>query len=108
MTNPAEHISTLQRLVAIVDQKLDEHSAEEGVMNGMRDYAAWRERRAAATAKLVEFLTANEGARFREKPPHDHSVTMAGIRASSTMGLVGALKNWTTAARKRILDHDRP
>ncbi|WP_415280166.1 hypothetical protein [Brucella sp. BZ] len=100
------NIDTLKRLVALVDQKLDEHRAEEGAMNGMKDYAAWRERRAAANAKLLDYFTANENARFLEKPPHDHSVTMAGIRSSSTMGFDAALKNWTASARKRIMVHE--
>ena len=47
-----------------------------------------------------------EGAVFSYRPPHDHAVRLAGIRSSSTSGFKDALRNWLTAARKKLeADH---
>ena len=36
-----------------------------------------------------------------------YTVASMGIRATSTMGLVGALRNWITQARKKAQDPER-
>ncbi|MER9851788.1 hypothetical protein NKJ55_31710 [Mesorhizobium sp. M0106] len=96
-------IETLERLVPLVEQKLAEASAEVGEYSHA-DYDGWRQRRAAAEAKLTTFFTDQEGARFNVGS--ENSVKMAGLRASSTSGLVGAPSNWRTAAGKQIAKAD--
>ncbi|MES0164870.1 hypothetical protein NKJ87_02595 [Mesorhizobium sp. M0027] len=98
-------IETLERLVELLDEKLAVAKAETGEFMHA-DYSAWRARHDMAEAKLVEFFTNEEGARFNPRPAGEHSVRMAGLRASSTSGTTGALTNWRTAARKKIAADD--
>lgn len=98
-------IQTLERLVPLVEQKLAESSAEAGAFSHA-EYDGWRQRLNAAEAKLIAFLSEQEGARFSHKPASEHSVKMAGLRASSTGGTTAALQNWCTAARKQIAKAD--
>lgn len=92
-------IETLERLVALVEEKLLVAHIETGEYSHA-DYDGWRKRTNAAHATLIAFFTGQEGARFNAGS--EHSVRMAGLRATSTGGTVGALQNWRTAARKQI------
>ncbi|MER8990443.1 hypothetical protein [Mesorhizobium sp. M0678] len=105
MTAMTLWIETLERLVALLDEKLAVAKAETGEF-GHAEYSAWRARHDMAEAKLIEFFTNEEGARFNPRPAGEHSVKMAGLRASSTSGTTGALTNWRTAARKKIAAQD--
>lgn len=91
----------LQRLVALVGQKLAEADELVGDLPSSR-YHEWRGRRDRADRAMMDFFRAEAHAEFRIRPSDSHSVTMAGLRASSTMGFAGALRNWQTAAEKRI------
>ncbi|MBX3580804.1 MAG: hypothetical protein KF810_02760 [Rhizobiaceae bacterium] len=90
----------LQRLVPIVEEKLASAHAVVGDMNG--DYHGWKQRLNVAEAALVEHFTDQENAWFRESSS-GHSVRMAGIKASSTISVASALRNWRTAAQLKLL-----
>ncbi|ESY42069.1 hypothetical protein X747_14990 [Mesorhizobium sp. LNJC384A00] len=98
-------IETLQRVVQVVDEKLAAANAEQGEYSHT-DYDGWRRRTAAAQEKLIAYFTNEEGARFNDRPAHEVSVKMAGVRATSTGGTTAALRNWHTAACKRIAADD--
>jgi hypothetical protein len=57
----------------------------------------------ARNAALAEVAARLEkaGAKTR-RDTSEGSIRFAGLRASSTMGLEGAIRNWLTAARKRL------
>lgn len=89
----------LQRLVDIIDEQLKAATETVGAWSSSdRD---WHARRDVALNRVAVHL-GGYGASFAFTPAHDHRVTLAGIRSSSTSGLDGALRNWQAAARKRI------
>ncbi|MCJ8142939.1 hypothetical protein MKI84_08420 [Ancylobacter sp. A5.8] len=88
---PAE----LRRLVGVVDVIL---ASLPAVDHSRRDSHA--EHRKAAVAALDD-LARTEGARWRDKGS-ELSVTLGGIRASSTRGAAAALQNWRTAVAQKI------
>lgn len=92
MTEQHENLARLCRLIA---EKCDGLPPYD-----YREDAAVRLHRDAVTALASELATA-EGAAIRESGSA-MSVRLAGIRATSTMGLLGALSNWRAAAQKRI------
>lgn len=96
-------IETLERLVALVEEKLLAAHLATGDYSHA-DYDGWRKRSSAAEAELIAFFTDEEGARFNSSA--ERSVRMAGIQASSTTGTIGALQNWRTAARKKLAAED--
>lgn len=59
---------------------------------------AWRDQ----VRQLGRDLQSDLGARIVERPAQGATVTLAGIRASSTSGLTSALRNWIAAAEKRL------
>lgn len=89
----------LQRLIPIVEEKLVAADAVTGEMAG--DYHGWNNRLRSAEAALVEHFTRHEDAKFGETGDA-HTVRMAGIKASSTMGIRVALRNWRTSAQMKI------
>lgn len=54
-----------------------------------------------AVNEIIEALQANEGA-VAKSDWRGASITIAGISATSTMSMLGALSNWQAAAEKRI------
>ena len=82
-------IENLQRLITLVEEKIAEHRQATGELD-LANYGAWRARVDAADNALIKHFTDEEGARFSKRPPHDHTVQMAGIRSSST-GTAGAI-----------------
>lgn len=87
-----------------VARMLDEARKEIGDMGA--DYTGWNQRRRNEEANLARRLTSAFDARI--KIESSVSLTMAGIRSTSTLGLFGAAQNWLTAADKRIGGgHDR-
>ena len=50
---------------------------------------------------MVTTLVVGHGGRIRYGDPA--RVSLAGITSTSTMGVVGAARNWCTAARNRLL-----
>lgn len=63
-------------------------------------YGQWIKRQAEVTRDVAIRLTA-EGASVIEDG-HLTRFTFAGIKATSTMGLAGALRNWRQAAEKKL------
>lgn len=55
-----------------------------------------------AVAALVEELTVTEGAVIREIGDVS-SVRLAGIRATSTQGILAALHNWRVAVDRKLM-----
>ncbi len=94
----------LSRLVDTVSVQLIKADEKSGAFDPT-NYSDWRRRYDIAVADLKRTMEA-EGAVFSYRPPHDHAVRLAGIRSSSTSGFEGALRNWLTAARKKLeADH---
>lgn len=56
-----------------------------------------------AVEQLELELEQQEGARFGEQSGN-HTVSLAGIRAGSTMSVNSALQNWCVGVRKRLGD----
>lgn len=54
-----------------------------------------------AAEDLGQYLSACYGAKIAQRP-NVSRIGMQKISATSTMGLVGALRNWITAAEKRL------
>ena len=90
-----EQRENLARLSGLIAQKRDSLPPFD-----YRDLAAWR-RYDEALSALGADLEATEGAVIRSSCDYT-SIRLAGIRATSTQGLIGALGNWRTAAAKRI------
>lgn len=68
------------------------------------DYDRWR----AANNQALDAIRRElwiAGARFTDRD--GVSVRFHGLRASSTSGLLGALQNWMTAARKQLAEAGR-
>lgn len=85
----------LRRLIAVVDLILGSLPEVDH-----RRYGSHQEHRKAAEAALDE-LTRTEGARWKDRGT-EHTVTLGGLRASSTGGAAAALQNWRTAALAKI------
>lgn len=64
------------------------------------DYHAWRERVRIAEAAARRMLEA-AGAKITDGSGSTTTLSCAGMRSTSTMGLPGAVSNWLTAARAR-------
>ncbi|KQZ87223.1 hypothetical protein ASD64_07230 [Mesorhizobium sp. Root157] len=96
-------INNLKRLVALVDEQMAHVSEASGSSDTktIKDYAAWRKRHDAAMRALMAFFMNQEDASFTSRGS-DCSVKMASIRSTCTSGFDGALRNWQTAARKKI------
>ncbi|MCO5083367.1 MAG: hypothetical protein M9955_17135 [Rhizobiaceae bacterium] len=94
-------IRELQRLARLVQQKLIDADDEIGDLPSSR-YHEWRQRRDRADAGLMSFFVSRAGAKFTSRPGGEFTVKMAGIRSSSTGGWSAALRNWQTAAHKKI------
>lgn len=88
-------LDNLRRLVGVVDAAL----AGLPAVDHSR-YDSHAEHRRAAHAAL-DALARTEGARWKDKGS-EHSVTLAGVRASSTQGAAAALRNWRTSAIQKI------
>jgi len=90
----------LKRLVGEVEDKL---GAADAVVGEQSDggYFEWQKRRHAAEAALVQHFTEKEDARFGDR--NGYSVRMAGIRASSTISISMALRNWRTTASLKLV-----
>ncbi|MCB2117923.1 MAG: hypothetical protein KDD95_16980 [Rhodobacteraceae bacterium] len=78
---PKPDAAKLRALAAEIDAKLNQHQND-----------------------LVHRLEAEEGAKIADDGPAlGWSVTLAGIRATGTAGVRGALSNWANAARRAAL-----
>jgi len=91
----------LTKAIEAVGKALTDADGKVGPFDS-QDYSAWRNRQREAEAEVVQFLTENYDAKFKRSPSHDSMVRLLGIRASSTSGTTSALRNWMTAAKKRI------
>lgn len=69
------------------------------------DPRAYHERHRAAMGILSADLTKRVGARISQRGDAVH-FRLAGIAASSTSGVAGALSNWLQAAQKRVGGED--
>lgn len=99
--------ANLRRLIALAEAKFEEVDAEAGAFDPA-NYAIWRQRYDAAIEGLIIVpLCALEGAVFSSGPAYEYLVRMAGIRATSTSGYESALRNWCTAAVKKIQREER-
>lgn len=63
-------------------------------------FSNWQKRQLEVTAVVIAKLKA-EGAKVVENGSETR-FAFAGVRSTSTMGLSGALRNWRTAAQKRL------
>lgn len=74
--------------------------AEKATGNPGGDYFVWSRRRRNEEANLARRLTTALDARI--KVESQATVSIAGIRSTSTSGLFSAVRNWLTAADKRL------
>ncbi|YBV97554.1 hypothetical protein M1D80_11940 [Phyllobacteriaceae bacterium JZ32] len=82
----------LQRLIAIIDRKLEETEL-------IRKSQDWKHIHEAAERIAAE-LAAETGAKFGRH--YDaYTIKLAGIRSSCTSGIFGLLANWRAAARRK-------
>lgn len=65
------------------------------------DPRGWHARHHTEMQQLAARLTGELGARITDKW-NGARVRIGGVTASSTTGIAGALRNWITAARKRL------
>ena len=99
MTQPL-NAATLARLADLIQSRLAAIDGEVGPYD--HSDCTWHDRRRTIARALVADLCAAEGARQFFCPPHDNAIKVAGLRASSTSGIEGALHNWCAAARRAI------
>lgn len=76
-------------------------SAEAAAGKYADDPQNWHARHRHEMDKARVLLQSQHGARINARWDRA-SISLAGIRSSSTMGLAGALRNWMKAARQRI------
>lgn len=88
-------IEELERLIKVVDGKLDSLPPYEPSADG------WRTRNAALD-KIFEELVCEEKAKTWTNAGDNTAIRLAGIRSTSTCGVTGALGNWKRAARAKI------
>jgi predicted ABC-type ATPase len=62
--------------------------------------AEWNSRRRKIVAAMAQRLTASTGARITDRSGAT-KVAIAGLAATSTSGLEGALRNWLAAAERK-------
>lgn len=91
-----EQLVNLARLRRVIKEKQDSLPPCD-----YHDRAASR-RYQDALAALAADLAASEGAAIRSAGDNT-SIRLAGIKATSTQGLIGALGNWRAAAEKRMI-----
>ncbi|KAB2855960.1 MAG: hypothetical protein F9K43_27590 [Bauldia sp.] len=75
--------------------------AEKAAGTYAGDPQGWHARHRHEMDKLRVLLQSRLGARIDDRWD-GASVSLAGIRSSSTSGLAGALRNWIRAAEKRL------
>lgn len=93
----------LATIAGDVEARLKQLAVDEGPFPGTTaTYFVWAERRHRLVQALKAELAQRHGAAFSESSGAGHSVRLAGIRSSSTIGPDVALRNWVTAARKRL------
>lgn len=98
-------MANLKQLIALVEAKVSEMDAAIGPHPDWKDrdaHDAWQQRQSDAMDKLKEDLL-EAGANFNARPAVDFSIRLGGIRSTSTSGITGAVGNWLTAARKRVV-----
>lgn len=99
-------MSDLQTIIDDIDRHLAELEGELGPMPGpfatseRRD--AWWARHNHGIERIKGALSSAHGAKFRLHGSCEHAVRIAGIRSTCTAGLIGALRNWQAAARRRM------
>ncbi len=91
-----DRLDQLVRLYALIGERLDSMPPYD-----YRNEAAVRRYREAADL-LARNLMETEGAVIRDGSGTT-SVRIAGIRATSTMGVLSALRNWRTACERKIM-----
>lgn len=74
--------------------------AEDACGNYADDPRNWHSRHWIIMKMLAELLTHTTAARITTRD--GSRVIIAGVTASSTAGIAAALKNWLTAAERRI------
>ena len=90
-------MKNLQRLIVRIDELIPEEQAENGLYMTYEEFKAHQRKLDAAVHRLVE-----EEAAKRGQSSGADTLTMAGIRTSSTGASIGLLRNWQNAARRRI------
>lgn len=90
-------IEKLQRLIARIDELMPEELAENGLYMTYEEFKAHQRKLDAVVQRLVE-----EEAAKRGQSSGADTLTMAGIRTSSTGASRGLLRNWQAAARRHI------
>lgn len=91
-------VVTLEQAIAVVEAELARAEAAVGAY--AEDPSGWHARHRAAMASLADLLEARVGARINSRWDGCR-VRIAGVVASSTSGLAGALANWLRAARAK-------
>lgn len=94
----SQSVSLDNAIGAVESQIAVIYKAQEG-LNAMRDYVAWRAARDTAFDRAAVHL-AGLGATIRQDW-RGAAISFAGIRATSTSELNGALHNWLTQARRK-------
>lgn len=100
------NIPKLTELCAPIDARLAEIAKKMGPRPAfssetMKASWDWLERKDALVAAFRAELEFVHGARFRQTGG-DHTMRMAGVSSSCTMGWEALLKNWQNAARRAI------
>lgn len=90
---------SLKDTIAMVAAMIEDAEKAAGTYAG--DPQGWHARHRHEMDKLRVRLQSRLGARIDDRWDRA-SIRLAGIRSSSTSGLAGALRNWLTAAGKRL------
>lgn len=90
---------SLKDTIAMIAAMLEDAEKAAGTYAG--DPQGWHARHRHEMDKLRVLLQSRLGARINDRWD-GASVSLAGIRSSSTSGLAGALRNWIRAAEKRL------
>lgn len=89
----------LNRIILLVESELQQ--AEKSAGNWSDDPSSYHRKHRAAMAVVAASLTESVGAKINDRWD-GAKVRIAGISASSTSGIRGALQNWLVGARKRL------
>lgn len=89
-------MSELSRLIDLIEIRLAMVPAWK-----YEDRDSWAAHE-SAVGKIIDDLVEREDARFAQSGCGGFSLKLGGVRTSCTSGEHGLLKNWVTAARRRM------
>lgn len=91
----------LKAAIAEVERALKSATAEIGPSPAFAGDSAFSQRRGEVMTRCAEALTASLGAKINDRWDGCR-VRIAGVTATCTAGMTGALHNWLAATRRKV------